>query len=58
MFIERARVGKLYAYRMLLSLNTSVTYIFFKVTPDNCVLCETDFVGYNSIFCRTLPDAR
>ena len=50
MFIKRTRVGKLYSYRMLLILNTPVTYIFFKVTPDDCVLCETDFVGYNSVF--------
>ena len=27
-----------------------------KLTPGNCIRCEADFVGHNSIFCRTLSD--
>ena len=61
MFIERkTRAVKTYAYLMLLSLKNLVTFEKkFNFTPDNsCARCEADFVGYNSIFCRTLSDVR
>ena len=58
MYIKRKnRVGKAYAYQMFLSFKTSVTCdFFFNFTPDNCVGCEADLIGYNSIFCDTLSD--
>ena len=53
MFVKRkTRVEKAYAYGMLLSFKTSVTYNFLKnFTPDNCARCEAAFVGHNSTFC-------
>ena len=59
MFILRkTRVGKAYAYQMLLSFKTSVIYklFFFNFTPDNCVSCDAAVVGHNSIFLRALSD--
>ena len=51
MFIRReTRAGKVYAYRMLLSFKTLVTFKIFYFTPVNCVRCEAVFVGYNSIY--------
>ena len=48
-----------YAYQMLQSFKTSVTYKNnSSFTPDKCVRCETAFIGQNSIFCRTLSDVR
>ena len=54
----KARKGKTYAYQILLSFKSLVTYEKnFNFTPDNCVRCEAAFVGHNIIFCRTLSDA-
>ena len=51
MFIKReTRAGKVYAYRMLLSFKTLVTFKIFYFTPVNCVRCGAVFVGYNSIY--------
>ena len=60
MFIKRtARAGNAYAYRMLLSLKMSLTYQKkINFMPGNCVHGEAAFVGYDSIFCRTLFDVR
>ena len=48
-FIKRkTRAGKAYAYQMLLSFKTSVTYNdIFDFMPDNCARCEVAFVGHN-----------
>ena len=52
MFIKRkARAQNTYVYRMLVSFKILVTHnFFFTVMTDNCVLCETAFVGHNSFF--------
>ena len=57
MFIKQNKAVNTYAYRMLLSFKTSVTYInFFNFKPDISVRCEAAFVRHHSIFCRTLSD--
>ena len=54
MFIKET--VKTYAYRMLLSFKTSVTYKkIFNFTPNNFVRCEPALVGHNSIFARYCP---
>ena len=57
MFIKRkTRAGKTYAYRMLLSFETSLTCnFFFNYTPNKCVLCEGVIVGNNSTFIGHYP---
>ena len=57
MFIQRkTKAVKVYAYRMLLSFNTSITYTKnFNFMPGNCDCCEAAFVGHNSIFTGHCP---
>ena len=53
------RAGRTYAYRMLVSFKTLVTYKkVFNFTPNNFVRSEAAFVWRGSIFCRTLCDVR
>ena len=56
---KETRGEKTYAYQILLSFKTSVTFFKnnFNFTPDNYVRCEVAFVGYNSIFCRIFRSA-
>ena len=61
MFIKRKpRAGKAPAYRLLLSIKTSVTYKknILNFTLDNFDRFEAAFFGHNSISCLTLPDVR
>ena len=57
MFIKRkTNPGKTYAYAMLLSFKTPLTYtFFFNFRPDNCVLCKAAFVGHNLNFTGHCP---
>ena len=51
MFIKQTKAVNVYAYRMLLSFKTLVTYKrIFNFTLDNCVRYEAAFVGHNLIF--------
>ena len=56
MFIKKPKPVKAYAYRMILSFKTSVTYKKKHLHAEQFVRCEAAFVGHNSIFCRTLFD--
>ena len=57
--IRRTRAGKAYALSNSCEpLDVGNLKSFFNFTPDNCVRCEADFAGHNSIFCGTLSDVR
>ena len=51
MLIEKTQSSIGYAYQILVSFKTSVTYIKFS-----CVRCEAEFVAHNSVFFRTFYD--
>ena len=52
----KIRAGKAYAYRMLFSFNTSVTYRKkFNFTPENCVRFEAAFIDMTRVFAGYFP---
>ena len=56
MFIKQNKAVNTYAYRMLLSFKTSVTYInFFNFKPDISVRCEAPSSDITRFFAGHCP---